>query len=158
MGMKIYLAGASQEHEQASQFMAKLREIGHVITHDWTESIREHGSGNDHKVNHGTRAYHSDKDLGGIEDAEAFWLVCPSEENSTKGAWVELGYALAYLRLLRRVRKMIVVVSGFHGQCIFTSLAMYRFEKHNDALAWFGNPSLHYYQSDPYHEDSLPQK
>lgn len=124
--MKIYVAGASKEIDLIERLIAKLKEAGHEITHDWTVDVRREGGGspNDSDV----RRTCALKDLEAVEACQIFWLVKPAETSTSTGAWVELGWALA----LHKGKHLIA--SGASEKCIFADLVDHSFVDHEQAL------------------------
>jgi hypothetical protein len=112
--MKIYVAGASSEIETARGWMKRLREAGFEVTVDWPTMIDQGGGvANDLPGEAARKAAWTD--LRGVSDAEIFWMLVPEVE--TKGAWIELGYALS--------ESVVVFMSGrigFVKKCIFATL------------------------------------
>ena len=87
--LQVYVATSSNPLEEAEQHMRSVREAGHEVTYDWTVDVRNAGTGSPDDP--GVRSRAALADLRGVERAEVFWLVQP--ENSSTGAWVELGVA-----------------------------------------------------------------
>jgi hypothetical protein len=139
---RIYVAGASAQIELIECFLAKLIEAGWTITVDWCAEVRAAGnvaSPDDPAVRRAAALL----DLEGVAASDVTWLVQPSETSTSTGAWVELGSAITRRNLLRELsRKGIavpstgpeVVVSGTSRKCIFSDLADYRFQSHEDAF------------------------
>jgi hypothetical protein len=129
--MRIYVAGASKEIEIIEGFLARLRRAGYVITHDWTQDMREEAlkGKTDVELTPEERARYAKLDLAGVESCEVFWLAVPA--NQSLGAWIELGFALA-LRAQSGVSP-VLMVSG-PASSIFTDLADFRFPTHEACL------------------------
>jgi hypothetical protein len=129
----IYRAGASSEIDRAEADIAALKRAGWTITFDWTVPVREVGnaSPSDPKI----RRAAAIADLHGVLAANVLWLAQPPETSTSTGAWVELGAAIvdAQNRPASRPRK-IIIVSGASKKCIFSDLADYFFEAHDEAL------------------------
>jgi hypothetical protein len=119
----IYVAAASAEIDLAERCMAELRRHGWRITADWCAEMRN--AGPDHGLPHWRQQHHTRADLAGVAEADVLWLLSAAPGTETRGAWVELGYALR--------GNGRIVVSG--EQSLFTSLAHERFETHEEALA-----------------------
>lgn len=91
--MKIYVACSSKEIDRAERVIAALRADGHVITHDWTVPMREHGPGNDGHLDDSVLLPELRDDLIlGVEPA-AVVLYLASAVNFGQGRFVELGGA-----------------------------------------------------------------
>lgn len=133
--MKIYIAGASAEIELVESFIGRVRAAGHEITFDWTVKVREAGSASPDDPS--VRRSAADSDRRGVADSELTWIMQP--ENQSTGAWVELGIALG-LKLARPRTDVLVapmlLVSGASTRCIFSDLADFRFQTHDEALAF----------------------
>lgn len=129
----IYVAGPSSQIDQIEGFMAILQEAGWSITFDWTVPVREVGNASPDDVT--IRRDAALADLSGVSRARVLWLVQPDASSSSTGAWVELGYALA-LRGCETPNSghRTIIASGSSKKCIFSDLADYRFESHDDAL------------------------
>jgi hypothetical protein len=141
--LQVYVATASNPIEEAERHMQSVRALGHEITFDWTVPVRQAGTGSPDDP--AVRSSAALTDLRGVERSEVFWLIQP--ENTSTGAWVELGHALAFkkVRAMLGVRRPIVVVSGPSRRCIFADqaegLADYRFESHAEALSFIDSLS-----------------
>lgn len=133
--MKIYIAGASVEIDLIESLIARVRKTGHEITFDWTVKVREVGTAS--PDNPSVRRSAADADRKGVADSELTWIVQP--ENQSTGAWVELGIALG-LKLARPRTDVLVppmlLVSGASTRCIFSDLADFRFQTHDEAFAF----------------------
>lgn len=123
--MKIYVAGASKEIEKIEGFIERLRMAGHTITFDWTVAVRQVGdaSPDDGDI----RKASARADLDGVENCHIFWLVKPSVESTSTGAWVELGFALSF-------PGKTTIASGDNRKCIFADLVDREFDEHEEAL------------------------
>lgn len=122
--MRIYVAGASKEVDMVYSYVQRLQLAGFTITHDWCAQVKANPA--DVNIDPETRAWHAERDLGGVGTAWRFWLITP--EGQSVGAWVELGYALGLMRPLSRI-----VVSG-PWRSIFTDIVK-RYETHEEAFA-----------------------
>ena len=133
--MKIYIAGASAQIELIESFIANVRAAGHAITFDWTVKVREAGDASPDDLS--VRRDAAEADRKGVADSELTWIVQPDVGSLSTGAWVELGIALG-LKLARPRTDVLVppmlVVSGPSRKCIFSDLADFRFETHEEAL------------------------
>lgn len=122
--MKIYLAGASEEVDQVRNYMTLVRDLGHEITHDWTELVLKQG-GNPREVSEERQQTWCLKDIQGVAGADLLWLLLPESRNSF-GAAFEFGFAYAI--------GAYTAVSGDWKRTIFSSCASRRFDSH--ALAF----------------------
>jgi hypothetical protein len=132
----IYRAGASSDIVRAEADIAALRAAGWKITFDWTVPVREAGDASPPDVK--VRRAAAIADLKGVLGSNVLWLAQPEATSTSTGAWVELGIALgdANNRQVRGLPPLIMVVSGASRKCIFSDLADYRFESHDEALAF----------------------
>jgi nucleoside 2-deoxyribosyltransferase len=90
VGLKVYVAGASAErHTRARPAIQALRAAGVQVTHDWTFDPG-------FSAPRATRQMGRDaalRDLAGVGAADVLLFLSPRVPS--RGAWVELGYALA---------------------------------------------------------------
>ena len=106
--MRVYVASKYEERESlVPKVYAKLREAGHIITHDWT------GESDENIPPRELDAYHAAcaaDDIDGVMRADVLVLL-PHERG--KGLYVELGVAFA--------RKIPVICWDYAGMldCIF---------------------------------------
>ena len=129
--MRIYVAGASAEAHMVSAYMRRLEDAGHTITLDWTKSVlanRAIGKTDAH-LTRTERCVYAHADLKAVWDADAFWLILPS--NNSVGCWVEYGYAMGL-----DGHRPTIVLSGHIDRSIFCELAPNRFDNHENALAF----------------------
>jgi hypothetical protein len=149
---RIYVAGASAQIELIENYLDALRLAGWSITVDWCAAVRAAGnvaSPEDPAVRKGAAL----ADLEGVATADVLWLVQPEGSSTSTGAWVELGFGLAQRMNVTMARALggdeslasrlganerpglpRIVVSGTSRKCIFSDLADYRFQSHDDAL------------------------
>jgi hypothetical protein len=127
--VRFYLAGASSEMDLVSQWMDRVRELGHIVTFDWPANIRAVGAANPRDATEDQRSAWALDNVRGIRLADVFWLLIPDSAAASIGCWVEYGIA-------QELGVRHVVVSGDWTSTIFTSLADQRFDSHADAIAW----------------------
>jgi nucleoside 2-deoxyribosyltransferase len=123
--VRIYVAASSDQLERAKAAIEALQANGHVVTHDWTIAVEEHGTANPRDATVEQRAAWATDDLTGVHDADILWLLMPGQGGF--GAAVELGYALAHGR-------PIVVSGGDPMRSIFTAFATV-YDRDDQALA-----------------------
>lgn len=111
--MKIYVAGSSRDLPRARAMMDALRARGHEIAFDWVAHIDRSGGRSNRGLNIIERFDASTMCLDGVRHAEVVALLIPADDAPGKGAWVELGYAIA--------RGMTVHAIGDVDSSIFTS-------------------------------------
>lgn len=123
--MKAYLCGAFSERARVKAMMSRLREAGIEISFDWTADPPP-GVTCDADLTAEQRSTYARADLRGVELADVVWLLAP--ESTSRGAWVEFGYALAV--------QAITIVSGpAWRSSIFTEVANHTFESDEEALS-----------------------
>ena len=134
MSKRIYVAGASANIEQIESYIAALKSLGWTISFDWTVPVRQVGdaSPDDPDIRRGAAL----ADLEGVFTADVLWLLQPDASSTSTGAWVELGYGLGCARCRLHDERTLhrIVASGSSRRCIFTDLADYRFQSHDDAF------------------------
>lgn len=113
----VYVAGSSGELERARRAMAYLRAAGLEVAHDWVAEVERVGVANPADATRAQRSGWAVSCLLGLTDASAVWLLAPEVE--TRGAWLEIGYALD--RSLDG-RGPPIVSSGRTSQSIFLAL------------------------------------
>lgn len=112
----IYVAASSGEVARARRAMAAVRARAWTVVHDWTETIAGVGEANPIDAPHADRLAWSRQAFDAIDRAWAVWLCTPSI-GAGRGAFAELGYAIAIGRL--------VVASGKDRRAsIFTACAI----------------------------------
>ena len=99
--MRIYVATKFTNMQRASVVMRELEKAGHTITHDWT--VPEH--------NTRSRIQCATDDLEGVKSADAVVLL---RVDGMRGAWIEVGAALA--------QKKLVIVLDYDGEPVFLEL------------------------------------
>jgi hypothetical protein len=130
--MKIYLSGASKNIELCEQYRDQLLAAGHTLAHDWMKGIRDHGGVSDADTDRYQQKKIAQIDLRAATECQIFWLLLPTVEIHTIGAWVELGAALT------SNTSPVIIVSG-PWRSIFETLADHRFSDHRTAAAWILN-------------------
>jgi nucleoside 2-deoxyribosyltransferase len=92
---RVYVAAASGEIERARDVMCDLLAANFIVTHDWTPTVEAAiASGiREAKLDDATCERHSRTDLEAVASADVVVFLAPTE--TAKGAWVEVGHALA---------------------------------------------------------------
>lgn len=105
MTLRIYIAASSREVERVRAAQAAVAARGWTLTLDWlTPMLANIEAGRpDAALGDEEAAEYARADLAAIASADVLWLLAPTQP--TKGAYVELGYALG-------TRRVPVVVSG----------------------------------------------
>jgi hypothetical protein len=122
---KVYVAGAwSEQFDRVKPMMARLREAGATITHDWMiDEATFKAGGSDTRLSDEEQLLHAKLDAAGVVNADVFWLMISS---FGRGSYVELGMAWAIRQFCHAnsTKRNYIVVSGPAYRCsIFTSLA-----------------------------------
>jgi len=130
MSKAIYVAASSRELDLAERCMAELRKHGWTIAEDWCANMRRVGVP-DHELTVEEQRGHARRNTGALRRSDVLWLLVPSRETPSDGAWFELGYVQALDDALPHRRR--IVVSG--RPSLFTSLAHERYATHEEALA-----------------------
>lgn len=125
--LRVYVAGSGLELARVRAWLSSLRDIGVEITKDWTgevEAAIASGRG-DAGLDEETRVRAATEDFDAIDRADLVWFLAPV--TASRGAYVELGYALA--------KHKLVCASGLAvHRTIFTSLAQRVFDADADAF------------------------
>lgn len=98
----VYVAGSSREMDRVDRALANLALVDNIeITYRWIDDMRRDiaaGKPGDIALSRSEAAAARRLCLNkGVGDADFLWLLYPIEP--TRGAWVELGYALARLEV-----------------------------------------------------------
>lgn len=110
----IYIAGSSAEPARVRWAMDAINATpGLRVAHDWLASI-ERGAPANAELSLAERRTYAADDLRAVHAAAVVWFLAP--EKPTRGAWLEVGYALALGK--------VVIVSGDTAQSIFCALAV----------------------------------
>lgn len=140
MTLRIYVAGPSSEPERVRRAMDEVRVRGWAVAQDWLADIEREGAAN--PVDDEVRRRCARADLDAVAQADVFWLLAPCQP--TRGAWVELGQALAERETQRHLLEsdpagdppLVIMVSGDCKQSIFCSLADREFSDDSDVGQW----------------------
>lgn len=91
--MQIYVAGKSGEgeSERCAAFMARLRKLGHAITHDWTKDVDAHER---QAFSSAQLTQAARNDIDAVRRSDAVILLWHPR---LRGALVELGAGLVML-------------------------------------------------------------
>lgn len=133
--MRIYVAGSSVELERAERVMDALRLECFEITHDWTKDVRANTAAartDADLTDHEAKAFAS-TDLRAIERAHLLLFLAPT--TPTRGAWVELGYALALAGAPEGDLSSVYVSGPAARSSIFTRVADDVFASDDAAIA-----------------------
>ena len=113
--MKIYVAGKWTSRDKARARMRILENLGHEITHDWTQSAED--------PNYPELAI---TDVNAVKSCDVLWLIL---EKGMEGAWVEVGIAIGagkpvYVEFsgeesLGLGTKIVPVGGPYQSHCIF---------------------------------------
>jgi hypothetical protein len=122
---RIYVAGSSKELDRCERLIARVRAMGHEITHDWTASVRANGG----EANAGlSERERLDAAVGCYNAACGATFVVVLAAPVMNGAMFELGAAYA--------ADAVIGYVGDEGLTIFSSFADHVFVGDEAALAW----------------------
>lgn len=101
--MKIYVAGKWKERMQVRKIMDMFEAMGYTITCDWTKHIAperiQKGEGCFNKdfdwAQDGHQTY-AQEDLDGVRNCDVIVAYMPRSDIFYKGAWIEVGIAIAF--------------------------------------------------------------
>ena len=120
----IYVAGPSKELERCQHWIARLKQEGFCVTYDWTVPVAEFGSAGEKLEDSQLRSYVR-SDLRGIDEAHILWVLAPSPDSHTIGAWFEFGYAFAtFTQMGVQQRSQILVSPPVSERCLFALLPL----------------------------------
>lgn len=128
MTIRVYVAGASREAKQVEHYMTGLREHGVDISHDWI-TLMKLAPVHERHLTPTARRRAAELDANAVRGSDVVWLMIPDE--ATIGAWVEFGIVLGDI-----LRHACVIVSGDWRRTIFTELADFKFDTHEQAFAF----------------------
>jgi hypothetical protein len=126
--ISVYVAGASREAKQVEHFMIRLRENGVEVSHDWI-TLMKLATVHERHLTPTARKRAAELDAQAVRCSDIVWLQIPDE--ATIGAWVEFGIVLGDI-----LRHALVIVSGDWRRTIFTELADFKFDTHEQAFAF----------------------
>lgn len=124
--LSVYVGGSSDSLARVRWAEDQLVRAGISVVSTWPSVVTKVGNANPRAASVDDRAEWTLKDLAEVESADLFWFLVPSP-GTTRGAWVELGYAHAVGRA--------VVISGDTLQSIFCALG-HEFGTDEEALAF----------------------
>lgn len=110
----VYLAGSALEINRARQWHSRLIQAGVTVVSTWIANVDQVGSSNPRDAATSHRIHWAAADFAEIQRADLLWLLVPSLDAPSRGAWAELGYAYASAKRL--------ICSGDTKQSIFCAL------------------------------------
>jgi hypothetical protein len=113
---RVYVAASALEIDRAEQAIADLERRDIAVTSTWTINVRNVGASNPREASNYDRARWASTCLDEVRHSDLLWFLVPAMGAPTRGAWVELGYAIA--------RGMTIVLSGDTRQSIFSALGV----------------------------------
>lgn len=122
--MKIYIAASSSDLERVDRCAAGAHAAGLLVVSTWPVTVRKVGNANPRDAVRGDRCKWALEDLAELQLADVVWFLVPPVSQPTRGAWIEMGYAIHAGKGL--------VASGDTKQSIFTALGA---EFHTDDAA-----------------------
>jgi nucleoside 2-deoxyribosyltransferase len=125
--MKIYIAACANgaELERAKRMVAAARSAGLDVVCTWPEIVTTVGDANPRNATCAQREGWAAQDLREVGEADVLWFLVPTPPATTRGAWLEAGYAHALGKLL--------VFSGDTAQSVFAALGE-EFDSDDSAL------------------------
>lgn len=117
--MKVYVAGSSSERVVVAEVIEQLEVAGIAVTYDWTKS-----PGWERPLSTEEKIEQAQRDLDAVAEADVLWLRLGEK---SEGAHVELGYALAF-------GKLVIVSGSVTPERIFPLLADRCFTTHDAAF------------------------
>lgn len=123
---KIYVAAASADMDRVREWSDRLKLAGLTVTGTWLEVIATVGDANPRDASQVQRCEWSMADLGQVRDADLVWFMVPPASMSTRGGWLEVGFAEAL--------EKVIVFSGDTKQSIFCAIGG-EFDRDGDAFA-----------------------
>jgi hypothetical protein len=127
---RVYVAGARSEASRARRVFDALESLGCVVLEKWTEDPRA----DQDAWQDGDAVEIVDRQLEEIGQADCFWLLVPEPPHSSRGCWVELGYASS-----ESSANLGIIASGPWKQTIFSSLCHRRFPSDHEALLFIND-------------------
>ena len=132
----VYVAGATKDVERVRTVQNHVRTAGHTITFDWTAGIESQTAPEATMFDEVARAL-AWRCLDGVRDAAVVVFCAPKYQTlGQRGAWVELGYAVA-------LKRGIVVLGEAGRQSIFCRLG-HSFVRDDWQVALGIEDALHY--------------
>jgi nucleoside 2-deoxyribosyltransferase len=110
----VYVAGASSEIERAKTAIERLGLAGIEVTSTWPNVVASFGDANPATATLSERNGWSAADLEQVGAADLLWFLVPGDGATTRGGWLEAGFAHAKGKTL--------VFSGETSQSIFCAL------------------------------------
>jgi nucleoside 2-deoxyribosyltransferase len=110
---RVYVAGATREVGRVRAVQGYVRSAGYAVTYDWTEGLEAQTVAECDMPDEQARAI-AWRCLDGVADADVI-VLCAPKYVPTRGAWAELGYAVA-------LKRGIVVLGEGNRVSIFTRL------------------------------------
>lgn len=92
--MKVYIAASSADLERVDRCAAAASAAGIQIVSMWPITVRTVGHANPREASRADRQKWSLNCLADIQSCDAIWLLAPPPDKPTRGAWLELGYAI----------------------------------------------------------------
>lgn len=111
---RVYVGGASSEIERVEAFIKRVRAAGHRVTFDWAQDIRSSGKPANVGMTHEERFAAWQACMEGVESADEVVILAPRSGRTTKGAWGEMGIAIA--------RGAVPIYVGHEDDTIMTSM------------------------------------
>ncbi len=91
----VYLAASSADIERATLWRGRLLTSGFDVVSTWIGSVRADGAANPREASFAQRLGWAATCLREVNAAHVVWMLVPSFDRATRGAWVEVGYGQA---------------------------------------------------------------
>jgi hypothetical protein len=133
-GLKIYVAGSSDNRERVKYCISQLRLHNIECTSSWVTIIEneQHGVPNPGDAKHEDRFRWASHNIEDINRAHLLWFLVPALPTVTRGGWFELGYAYAKISA---GAPLVAICSGETKQSVFTAFHQ-EFADDQAALRW----------------------
>ena len=127
---RVYLSGASAEIDLIESYRDRLHAEGFEVLDGWMLAIRKARAAGlaDADLTRIECGRHAENDLYDVAKSDVYWLLVP--DNQSKGAWVDLGFALGDAHHARSV-----VASGAFGSIFTFHPRVLRYDDHEQAFA-----------------------
>lgn len=117
---RVYVAGPSAELDRCERVIARVREAGIKVTHDWTPAVRKWIAGGRPGYPEAKLLEHGAADLSGIASADVVLLLAPTHtEPRGSGYWTEQGAALALRKPVLLSERRDSDFTGERGSPVF---------------------------------------
>lgn len=141
--MKIFVSGQIKDLEYVRTVQDKLIEMGHEITHDWTNKLNGDLllSGSEAKLkNIDETSRRAKTDIQGVIDCDTY-IICTKNREYGKGMYVELGAALS-LNVANGKPRIFLVGPMNHMSIFYFHPSVMRFDNIDEVFKILGKHPL----------------